>query len=275
MKKVLKLMVVTILGGLLFVGCKETKNQEKSKMGDEAMNDASETTKKNTDMDTAEVAIIPISHATAVLQWKDITIYVDPVGGAEAFKGQELPDLILITDIHGDHFNLETLEALNTEKAKIMMPQAVADKMPDNFTPQIDVLNNGDTKERYGINIEAIPMYNLREEAKDFHTKGRGNGYVLDMGDERLYISGDTEDIPEMRSLENIDIAFVCMNLPYTMTEESAAEAVLEFKPKQVYPYHYRGKPDVSDVAKFKELVNSGDSDIEVVQLDWYPNEEY
>ncbi|MGB6151389.1 MAG: MBL fold metallo-hydrolase [Pricia sp.] len=273
MKSILKLTVAAILGGLVFVGCKETKKQESGTDSEPAYG-SNETPPPASEVSEA-VAITPISHATAVLQWNDITIYVDPVGGAEAFEGQPKADLILITDIHGDHFSLETLEALDTEKAKIMMPQAVADKMPDNFTPQIDVLNNGDTKERYDIKVEAIPMYNLREEAKDFHTKGRGNGYVLNMGDERIYFSGDTEDIPEMRSLENIDIAFVCMNLPYTMTVESAADAVLEFKPKQVYPYHYRGKPDVSDVSKFKELVNTGDADIEVVQLDWYPEEDY
>ncbi|MDH3796823.1 MAG: MBL fold metallo-hydrolase, partial [Flavobacteriaceae bacterium] len=113
------------------------------------------------------------------------------------------------------------------------------------------------------------------EEALNFHGKGRGNGYVLQFGEKKVYISGDTEDIPEMRALKNIDIAFVCMNLPYTMTVESAASAVLDFAPRQVYPYHYRGRPDVSDVAAFKEMVYSGDPDIEVIQLDWYPNEDY
>ncbi len=228
-----------------------------------------------TNTDTIALKIIPIAHATAILDWNDITIYIDPVGGKKAFEGQKLPDLILITDIHGDHFSLETLEQLNTEKAKIMMPQAVADKMPESFTPQIDVLDNGDSKERYGIKVEAIPMYNLREEALSFHKKGRGNGYVLNMSGKRIYFSGDTEDIPEMRALKDIDKAFVCMNLPYTMTEDRAADAVLEFQPKQVYPYHYRGRPNVSDVSKFKALVNGKNPDIEVVQLDWYPTEDY
>lgn len=223
----------------------------------------------------SEIKIIPISHATAVLEWKDITIYIDPVGGAEAFAEQRPADMILITDIHGDHLSVETLEALDTQKAKILVPQAVAVKIPENFTPQLDVLNNGDTKERYGITVEAIPMYNLREEALKFHEKGRGNGYVLTIEGQRIYFSGDTEDIPEMRALKNIDKAFICMNLPYTMTPESAASAVLAFKPKQVYPYHYRGRPDVSDVAEFKRMVQSQDAAIEVVQLDWYPNEEY
>jgi len=132
--------------------------------------------------------------------------------------------------------------------------------MPDVFTPQIDVLDNGDSKERYHIKVEAIPMYNLRQEALRFHKKGRGNGYVLNLGEQRIYFSGDTEDIPEMRALKNIDRAFLCMNLPYTMTVDKAAEAVLDFIPKQVYPYHYRG---------------NGNPEIEVIQLDWYPKDPY
>lgn len=259
---------------LIIISCKDKKNVSPL-LDSVPKNETSEIPLKVVNSKVLELKVIPIEHATAVLEWKEVTIYVDPVGGAEAFKGQKQPDLILITDIHGDHFNLETLEELNTENAKIMVPQAVADKIPEEFTPQIDVLNNGDSKKRYGIKVEAIPMYNLRKEAKDFHVKGRGNGYVLNMSNQRIYFSGDTEDISEMRALQNIDIAFVCMNLPYTMTIKSAADAVLEFKPKQVYPYHYRGRPDVSDVAKFKELVNVGNADIEVIQLDWYPNSEF
>ena len=218
--------------------------------------------------------ITPISHATMVLNWDGTIIYVDPVGGGEAFADQPSPDLVLITDIHGDHLNVETLQAVSTDKTKIIVPQAVADKLPEEFAPVIDVLNNGDIKERYGFEVEAIPMYNLREEALKFHTKGRGNGYVIEKNEKRVYISGDTEDIPEMRALKDIDVAFVCMNLPYTMTELSAAKAVVEFKPKKVYPYHYRGSDGFSDVNKFKAwIMKSGvSSEIEVVQLDWYPN---
>ena len=267
------LILYLVFGGLLFLGCKEkTKAKPTSDATPQLETDESLVSEIKKD---AEVKITPIEHATAVLEWGNIVIYIDPVGGAQAFEGKKAPDLILITDIHGDHFNLETLEALNTDKAKIIAPQAVADKIPEEFTPQIDVLSNGESKERYGITVEAIPMYNLRKEALKFHEKGRGNGYVLNIDDQRIYFSGDTEDIPEMKSLENIDKAFICMNLPYTMTEESAAEAVLEFKPKEVYPYHYRGNPDVSDVKKFKKLVNAGNSDIEVIQLDWYPSEDY
>ncbi|MDO6602715.1 MBL fold metallo-hydrolase [Arenibacter palladensis] len=260
------LIITAVLMGLLTLGCKE-----KSK----SLPEKAEAVDLKMDSTISNIEITPIEHATTVLDWDGTIIYVDPVGGKDAFAAEKEPDLILITDIHGDHFSLETLQALNTQKAKIIVPQAVADKIPAEFTPQLDILNNGDSKERYGINIEAIAMYNLREEAKDFHVKGRGNGYVLSKNNERIYFSGDTEDIPEMRALQNIDKAFVCMNLPYTMTVESAADAVLEFKPKQVYPYHYRGKPDVGDVSKFKALVNDKNPNIEVVQLDWYPTEDY
>ena len=273
------LILSTLVISLCIISCKDKKNigpEIDSEPKLEADGVASPPPTQIIDLQNELTAkIIPIEHATAVLEWNDIVIYIDPIGGSEAFKGQKQPDLILITDIHGDHFSLETLQALNTEKAKIMVPQGVADKLPAEFTPQIDVLNNGESKERYGIHVEAIPMYNLREEAKGFHEIGRGNGYVLNMGNQRIYFSGDTEDIPEMRALKNIDMAFVCMNLPYTMTVESAVDAVLEFKPKQAYPYHYRGRPDVSDVANFKQLVNTENPNIEVVLLDWYPNSDF
>lgn len=256
-----------LLGCILISSCKE-----QTKSSSSLEKDISEL---EIPVSSKPIKIIPIAHATAVLEWNDLTIYIDPVGGSAAFEGQNTPDLILITDIHGDHFSLETIEELDTSKSKIIVPQAVADKIPDAFTPQIDVLENGASKERFGILVEAIPMYNLREEALKFHEKGRGNGYVLNIDGKRLYFSGDTEDIPEMRALQDIDMAFICMNLPYTMTEESAASAVLEFTPKEVYPYHYRGRPDVSDVSKFRDLVNKENPNIKVVQMDWYPNDEY
>ena len=127
------------------------------------------------------------------------------------------------------------------------------------------MLANGETKSVAGVSIEAVPMYNLTADRLKYHNKGRGNGYVVMVGGKRVYISGDTEDIPEMRALKNIDVAFICMNLPYTMTEEQAASAVREFKPKIVYPFHYRG----SDVEKFKRLVGE-DSGVEVRLRDWY-----
>ena len=262
---------ITAICVLFLNGCKEKSKSESNLDAEPQYGEQLPVTPEP----QAKIKIITVEHATTVLEWGDITIYIDPVGGAEAFKNQKQPDLILITDVHGDHLSLETLEELNTEKAKIIAPQVVADKIPTKYTTQIDVLNNGDSKERFGIIVEAVPMYNLREEAKAFHEKGRGNGYVLNIGGQRVYFSGDTEDIPEMRALQDIDKAFICMNLPYTMTVESAADAVLEFQPREVYPYHYRGRPNVSDVGKFKELVNQGNSDISVVQLDWYPSDDF
>lgn len=224
---------------------------------------------------TDEVKVYPVSHATAVLDWGGTIIYIDPVGDPDAFQSHPSPDLILITDIHGDHYSLETLEALDTEKAKLIVPKAVAELIPEAFAAQIDVLDNGETKERFDIAVTAIPMYNLRPEAQKFHVPGRGNGYVLEKDGMRIYFSGDTEDIPEMRDLKDIDKAFVCMNLPYTMTVERAADAVMAFAPKEVYPYHYRGNPDVSDVARFAAILGESNSDIRVVQLDWYPSAPY
>ncbi|WZL89406.1 MBL fold metallo-hydrolase [Salinimicrobium sp. 3283s] len=223
--------------------------------------------------DTAEIDINPISHATAVINWGDTTIYLDPVGGAEAFTGMTDADMVLITDIHGDHMSAETLVALDLGDTPIIAPQAVKDELPDSLATKITVMNNGENLSQSGIAIEAIPMYNLREEAKQFHPKGRGNGYVLEKDGQRLYIAGDTEDIPEMRNLENIDIALVPMNLPYTMPVDAAADAVIEFAPEKVYPYHFRGQDGKADVDKFKQLVNEGNSEVEVVLANWYPED--
>jgi L-ascorbate metabolism protein UlaG (beta-lactamase superfamily) len=217
------------------------------------------------------LSIQPILHGTFVLQWDRKTIYVDPYGGAKVFEGIPAPDLILITDIHGDHMNLETLNAIETSKAILIGPQAVADKLPDNLKSKTVVVNNNANTVQLGIPISAIPMYNLPESPDSRHTKGRGNGYILSLGTKTLYISGDTEDIPEMRSLKNIDIAFVCMNQPFTMDINQAASAVLEFKPGIVYPFHYRGQGGLSDVEGFKKLVNDGDKNIDVRLRNWYP----
>jgi L-ascorbate metabolism protein UlaG (beta-lactamase superfamily) len=214
--------------------------------------------------------VTTISHATMMLQINGLVVYVDPVGGADTFKGMPAADLILVTDIHGDHFSEETLNAVVSDKTTLVMPQACVDKLSAEFTKEVTVIANDESKVIKGLTVLGVPMYNLREEDKNKHVKGRGNGYVVSTDNQRIYISGDTEDIPEMRALKNIDVAFVCMNLPYTMTVESAANAVLEFAPKTVYPYHYRGANGLSDVSQFKSIVNTQNKDITVTQLDWY-----
>lgn len=217
--------------------------------------------------------IQPVSHGTLVLKYKAKHIYVDPTGGAEAFASIPKPDLILITDIHGDHLDTATLAALDTKGIKMVVPRAVAERLPEQYKQQLVVLDNGGQSMQQGITLKAMPMYNLPDTADARHPKGRGNGYLLEMGGKRVYISGDTEGIPEMRSLKNIDVAFVSMNLPYTMDVDQAADAVLEFKPKVIYPYHYRGQNGLSDVEKFKQLVNSKNKEIEVRLKDWYPKQ--
>jgi len=219
------------------------------------------------------LALQPIQHASLVLMVKGVTIYADPSGGADNFKGIAPPDIILITDIHGDHFDVKTLEAVKTAATVLVVPQAVADKMPAADKEKLVVLKNGDNTMQLGISITAIPMYNLPESPTAMHTKGRGNGYVLGIGGKNIYISGDTQGIPEMRALKNIDVAFVCMNLPYTMDVKEAADAVLAFKPKIVYPFHYRGQGGLSDVNAFKSLVEAGNKNIDVRLRNWYPHQ--
>jgi L-ascorbate metabolism protein UlaG (beta-lactamase superfamily) len=218
-----------------------------------------------------DLVIRPVEHATFVMQWNSHSIYVDPVGGAESYKAFPRPDLIFITDIHGDHFDVSTITKLLTAETEIVAPEAVAERLPNSLRDRAVVLANGEKADVGGIGIEAIPMYNTTPERLRFHAKGRGNGYVLNVGGKRIYASGDTEDIPEMRRLQNIDAAFVCMNLPYTMDVEQAASAVREFRPKIVYPFHYRGaEGKKSNVERFKRLVEE-EGGIEVRLLEWYP----
>ncbi|MDP2089408.1 MAG: MBL fold metallo-hydrolase [Flavobacteriaceae bacterium] len=217
------------------------------------------------------IIVQPVLHSSLILKWNQKTIYIDPYKELDIYKEYPNPSLILITDIHGDHLNIKTLESLIDEKTIIVAPLAVKDKLPDELKLKTIVMNNGELKNILGVSIEAIPMYNLPESEQSRHIKGRGNGYVLKMDNKRIYIAGDTADIPEMRSLKKIDIAFICMNLPYTMDFETAADAVLDFEPAVVYPYHFRGKDGFSDVEAFKSLVFEKNPDIEVRLRIWYP----
>ncbi len=209
--------------------------------------------------------IHPLNHATFVMQWAGKMLYVDPVGGASRFEGLPPPDVIFVTDIHGDHMNADTLTAIVQPQTVIVAPQAVRDALPAALQGATQVLANGGTLTVADIAVEAIPMYNLTAERLQYHAKGRGNGYVLAIGGKRVYIAGDTEDIPEMRQLRDIDVAFIPMNLPFTMTVAQAADAVREFKPKIVYPYHFRG----SDMDEFTRLVGT-DAGVEVRVRQWY-----
>lgn len=210
------------------------------------------------------IDFFPINHASFVIQNEDITIYVDPAGIPGSFKDFAAPDIILLTDIHSDHFDSALINQLKQKATIVVGPKAVVADLGFG-----DIIGNSQTKQYRKITVEAIAMYNLTPQRRKFHPKGRGNGYMLTLNGNRIYISGDTEDVPEMRRLKNVDYAFLCMNLPYTMDVEQAASATLDFRPKVVIPYHYRDAGGLSDIEKFRELV-SVDPEINVVLLKWY-----
>lgn len=212
----------------------------------------------------SDIEFYPVKHATFVIQSKAATIYVDPVGDPNLFDNYPKPDIILITDIHRDHLSKEVVDHVRQSNTLIVCTKGAAEQLQYG-----KILNNGDRLNHSGINIQAVPAYNLTSDRLKFHPRGRGNGYLISISGKRIYVSGDTEDVPEMRSLENIDFAFVCMNLPYTMTVDQAASAVSEFKPKMVFPYHYRGKTGFSDIDKFKSRVEKA-GHTQVKLLSWY-----
>ncbi len=214
------------------------------------------------------VTVHPIAHSSIVIETPVGVIYVDPVDGAASYEGLPEPDLILITHEHGDHYDQPTLNALLTDDVHVIANPVVHGRMNREGA---EVLANGDATEWNGAGIAAIPAYNTTEDRLQFHPQGRDNGYVISLEGFRIYISGDTEDIPEMRALEGIDLAFVCMNLPWTMDAVAAQDAVREFGPRFVYPYHYRGRgPDgTQDPGEFSEML-ADVPEIEVRFGDWY-----
>jgi L-ascorbate metabolism protein UlaG (beta-lactamase superfamily) len=217
------------------------------------------------DTSKGAVTITPVYHASLEIEAGGKIIIIDPAKPAN-FAGLPQADLILITDIHGDHLDPDLIKAESKDGTEIIAPAAVAKTVTS-----AKVLGNGEKTTWGAWTIEAIPMYNTTASrgpapGKFFHDKGRGNGYVLTYGGKRFYFSGDTEGIPEMRALKNIDVAFICMNLPYTMTPEEAADAVKAFHPKVAIPYHYKGQ----DTMVFKKALDG--TGIDVRLLDWYPN---
>jgi L-ascorbate metabolism protein UlaG (beta-lactamase superfamily) len=217
------------------------------------------------DTSAGPVKITPVYHASLEIEAGGKVIIIDPAKPAN-FTGLPKADLILITDIHGDHMDPDLIKAESKDGTQIIAPAAVAKTVT-----AAKVVGNGEKTTWGAWTIEAIPMYNTTASrgpapGKLFHDKGRGNGYVLTYGGKRFYFSGDTEGIAEMRALRDIDVAFICMNLPYTMTPEEAADAVKAFHPKVAIPYHYKGQ----DTAVFKKALDG--TGIDVRLLDWYPN---
>ena len=192
-----------------------------------------------------DLTITFIGHGTLMFNFGGKVIHVDPYSDVADYSTLPKADLILLTHEHRDHLDLKALNAVRTEKTVVVLTETCAKQVQGGM-----VMMNGDVKTVEGLKIEAVPAYNLvhkRDTRQPFHSKGVGNGYVITFGDKRVYVAGDTENTPEMKALKNIDIAFLPMNLPYTMTPEMVADATKAFKPKILYPYHF-GETDTSKV---------------------------
>ena len=210
-----------------------------------------------------DIEITPITHGSVQVEFGGLAIYLDPWTRGD-YSQAPMADLILVTDIHGDHLVTEAIGKLSQDKTALIVPAAAAGQVEGET-----VMANGEKVEIAGVLIEAVPMYNLKrgpEEGQLYHDKGRGNGYILTLGGKRVYFAGDTACTPEMKALKDIDVAFVPMNLPYTMPPAEAAACVRAFAPKIVYPYHYRG----SDLDEFTSALEDK-PEIEVRIREWYP----
>lgn len=178
-----------------------------------------------------------IGHGTLMIAFDDKIVHIDPYGKLADYEKLPQADLIFLTHHHRDHLDLEAMNRIRTESTIVVLTPKCAESVDGGI-----IMENGDSQIISGINVEAIPAYNLvhkRDNGEFYHPKGEGNGYIITFGDKRVYIAGDTENTPEMKALEDIDIAFLPMNLPYTMTPEMVAEAAKAFKPDVLYPYHY------------------------------------
>jgi len=204
-----------------------------------------------------DLKITFIGHASLIFTFNEKVIHVDPDGGLADYSSLPKADIVLITHEHGDHFDLSAIKTLRTDQTELVLTETCAKKISSGI-----VMKNGDVQIVQGIRIEAIPAYNIihkRDNGQPFHPKGVGNGYILTFGDKRVYVAGDTENITEMKMLQGIDVAFLPMNLPYTMTPEMVVDAAKSFIPKILYPYHYGN----TDTSKLVELLKD-EQEIEV-----------
>ena len=198
-----------------------------------------------------------IGHGTIMLVYEGKVIHIDPWTNFTDYKDMPKADIILVTHEHFDHLDKKAIDTLRKDNTQIILTDSCFKEIGEGT-----VMKNGDTKTIAGFKIEAVPAYNItqmRDGKNPFHPKGVGNGYIITFGDKRVYVAGDTENTPEMKSLKNIDIAFLPMNLPYTMTPEMVADAAKVLRPSILYPYHF-GETDTS---KLVDLLKD-EKDIEV-----------
>lgn len=217
----------------------------------------------------------PVEHSSFAMSLDEVVILNDPVGDVADYADFIQPDLILLSTVFEDHLDVVLLGQLVGSSTIIIAPEAVVEELTEDLAAKTVMMGNGDKHSVYGVEIEAMPMYNITESNLGHkNVRGAGNGYVLEKDGFRVYIAGDTEDINEMRTLENIDVAFIPMSSPDTMRVDVAADAVLDFAPEKVYPYHYLGESGtLSDVEEFARIVQVGNPEIKVVQFDWYPKQ--
>jgi L-ascorbate metabolism protein UlaG (beta-lactamase superfamily) len=205
-----------------------------------------------------DVKITFIGHGSLMLTLNNFIVHIDPWSKVGDYSSLPKADLILVTHEHGDHFDMKTIESIRKSGTILIYTKKCDEAQPG---LKGTVMKNGENKQIGDIMVEAVPSYNLVNKRPDgnlFHPKGEGNGYVLTIGGKRFYIAGDTENTPEMKALKNIDVAFLPMNLPYTMTPEMVADAAKAFHPGILYPYH----TGETDIAKLVDLLKS--SGIEV-----------
>ena len=209
-----------------------------------------------------EVEITFVGHGTLMFEFGGKVIHVDPVSREADYSRLPKADLVLITHEHGDHLDPEAVALIKTDATTIIANESSASQVPDAV-----VMKNGDVQTVDSIKIAAVPAYNLvhkRPSGDPFHPKGRHNGYIITFGDKRIYIAGDTENTPEMKALTDIDVAFLPMNLPYTMTPEMVADAAKAFRPNVLYPYHF-GKTDTGELTKL--LAGEKDIDLRIRKM--------
>jgi L-ascorbate metabolism protein UlaG (beta-lactamase superfamily) len=198
-----------------------------------------------------DLSITFLGHASLLILFNGKNIFIDPFGQAANYSSLPKADIVIATHEHFDHLDTQALAAIRTPATILVLNPAGARQVGRGIA-----MRNGDTKTVEGLHIEAVPAYNIhhkREDGQPFHPKGVGNGYVLTFGETRVYLAGDTENIPEMKNLQNIDVAFLPMNLPYTMTPEMVADAAKIIEPRILYPYHYGN----TDVSKIVDLLKS------------------